>query len=255
MSRAPWNRWPWTMRPGLEPERAHGDEWLRHAARRARGPAARTAPSSRHRPAGSSSPWGSAARRAPRRARPAAPARAAPPAWWRRRTASRPCRRPRRLSAATSVPARPAASSFFAARAWPSPTASRPTAAGTSFNSDRARLAGRLHPGDRDREPARRREGLRAALRREHRALREPVLDALRESLAEAAAAPSAAAPRRRARPAASRLTPPAFCEHREAEALARVVVALRHGLRGCGCGRCRRRARSPRSRRAHRAG
>ena len=75
--RLPSKRWPWSS-PRVQSERVHRDHLVRRAARPAGARAARTARWSCRRRAGSSSPWGSAAPRAPPRAPSAAPRSSCP---------------------------------------------------------------------------------------------------------------------------------------------------------------------------------
>ncbi len=94
MSRRPRKRWPSVDAAGLEPERGHRhDVGAVQRQQPVRGPD-ELAPSCRRR-AGSSSPSGSAASRACRRAPPAGRPRAACPSRSSTGTAPRPCRRTR----------------------------------------------------------------------------------------------------------------------------------------------------------------
>ena len=236
MSRAPWKRWPCVMRPACRPSTRTGTTSAPCSATRpcagrtncTRGPAVGelVAHDLRDRQRA----------RSPRRARAAAPPASVRPvgdAVGRR--ASRPCRRSRARAARRSMSPSWRAASFFssagvglavARRARPRPASASP----------RRRCRGAT-PRARRRSAPRAGAAWRRRAPRERSpsspALAQPRRDALRERLARAASAPcGGSSSTKSSTSSGARYHAPFRGEHREAEALARLVVALRHRAR-----------------------
>ena len=253
-------RWPCVLRPRRQAERRSRHHLVavqRHQA--VRRPHEVHAWSSRRR-AGSSSAWGSAARRALRRARSAGPASSRAGTTVLENSASA---LPSTRAFQRAAPRRPGAqsrpaSSAAPASAGPGRRAPPPPASASAAAARSARL--RQHVRDVHRQAARRGEGRSPTASAPARPCARRLAATAGEGLAQLLQRLAAAAPRRTARPAGSAWSHQAAFFARAAPAPRRPRRAApsespaARGCRGssapprapgCGCGRCRRRVRS----------